>query len=352
MLAIPVTLPPAAIMGYYAYRKLTVPAQVTGSYGAIDGELGWKLKANATSRYWMEDQLTGETFFDSLVHTDALGFRAAATGGTAAKGGIVAIGDSWTFGYAVNYEESFPSRLGQILGQPVVNMGVPAYGSAQVILLFERYLRELEPKAVVHLNLGLWNRSLCHGETPPAYILKPCFWWNPATRAIELIAPRPGYVENMAAKGIYPGGWLTAGNATWSYYLISRPIARAKQFLTAAGLMPGHRSEYDADPVLAPKAIAYTLRRMGDLARQHGFAFVLADPPGDYAQAYSELAAEYENSLYYFSQERWRDEIGAPASRLPAHERRVPQDGHFGPGMNRLIAEALGQYLKPLLAQP
>lgn len=329
-----------------------MPANVVGSYGEIDDQLGWKLKPNATSRYWMTNKMTGEIFFDSLVHTNVLGFRATSTGGMAPKGGIVAIGDSWTFGYAVDYEESFPAHLGQILGQPVVNMGVPAYGSAQVIHLLERYLNELKPKIVVHLNLGLWNRSLCHGETRPAHILKPCFWWNPATRAIELIAPRPGYVENMAAKGIYPGGWLTAGNATWSYYLISRPIARAKQFLTAAGLMPGHRSEYDADPVLAPKAIAYTLRRMGDLARQHGFAFVLADPPGDYAQAYSELAAEYENSLYYFSQERWRDEIGAPASRLPAHERRVPQDGHFGPGMNRLIAEALGQYLKPLLAQP
>lgn len=352
MLAIPLALPPATVMGYYAYRKLTVPTQITGSYGAIDGELGWKLRANATSRYWMTNKLTGETFFDSLVHTDPQGFRAASTGGTVARDAIVAVGDSWTFGYAVDYEESFPAYMGQILGQPVVNMGVPAYGSAQAILLLERYLSEIKPRIVVHLNNGLWSRSLCHGKTHPAHILKPCFWWNPATRAIELIVPRPGYVEEMAAKGVYPGGWLTAGNSTWSYYLISRPIARAKQFLTLAGLMPGHRSEYDADPVLAPKAIAYTLRRMGELARQHGFAFVLADPQGDYAQAFSELAAEFENSLYYFSQERWRGEIGAPASRLPEHEQRVPQDGHFGPGMNRLIAEALSRYLKPLLVQP
>ncbi len=145
MLAIPVTLPPAGIMGYYAYRKLTVPANSVGSYGEVDGQLGWKLKPNATSRYWMTNKLTGETFFDSLVHTNALGFRATSTGGMAPKGGIVAIGDSWTFGYAVNYEESFPAHLGQILGQPVVNMGVPAYGSAQAVLLFERYLRELKP---------------------------------------------------------------------------------------------------------------------------------------------------------------------------------------------------------------
>jgi lysophospholipase L1-like esterase len=352
MLAIPLALPPAGVIGYYAYKKLTAPSNVVGSYGEIDGELGWKLKPNATSRYWMTNKLTGETFFDSLVHTNALGFRAASTGGMAPKEGIVAIGDSWTFGYAVNYEESFPARLGQVLGQPVVNLGVPAYGSAQTVLLFERYLPELEPKAVVHLNLGLWNRSLCHGETPPAYILKPCFWWNPAAEKIELIAPRPGYVESMAAKGVYPGGWLTAGNSTWSYYLISRPITKVKQFLTAAGLLPGHRSEYDTDPVLTPRALAYTLRRMGELARRHGFVFVLADPRGDYAQAYSELAAEYKNSVFYFSPERWQDEIGAPAMRLPVHQRRVPKDGHFGPGKNRLIAEALARFLKPLLAQP
>lgn len=352
MLAITVMLPIAAVLGYYSYRKLTAPAQVSGPYGEIDGELGWKLKPNATSRYWMEDKITGETIFDSRVYTNAQGFRDAMVGGSAPTGAIVAIGDSWTFGYAVNYDQSFPGQLERVLGAPVVNMAVPAYGSAQVILLLERYVSELEPRVVVHLNLGLWNRSLCHGETRPDHILKPCFWWNPATRAIDLIAPRSGYVERLAAKGVYPGGWLTAGNSTWSYYLISRPIAKARQLLTAAGLMPGHRSEYDTDPVLAPKAITYTLRRMGDLARQHGFAFVLADPPGDYARAYSELAAGYENSLYYFSRERWRDEIGAPASRLPAHDRRVPQDGHFGPGMNRLIAEALSQYLEPLLVQP
>lgn len=349
MLAIPVTLPLATVLGYYAYKKLTSPMNVTGSYGQIDGQLGWRLKPNATSRYWMQNELSGETLFESLVYTNAQGFRAASTGGTAPSGAIVAVGDSWTFGYAVNYDQSFPAQLEKILSEPVVNMAIPAYGSAQVILLLERHLSELKPKVVVHLNLGLWERSLCHGVTLPDHILKPCFWWNPATAEIELIAPRPGYVDAMAAKGVYPGGWLTAGNATWSYYLISRPIAKVKQLLTVSGLMAGHQSEYDVDPVLAPKANMFTLRRMGDLARRHGFRFVLLDPPGDYAAAYSALAKDYQDSLYYFPPETWHDEIKQPASRLPENERRVPEDGHFGSGMNRLIAEALGRYLKPML---
>ena len=352
MLAITVMLPIAAVLGYYSYRKLTVPAQVSGSYGEIDGELGWKLKPNATSRYWMEDKITGKTIFDARVYTNAQGFRDATVGGSAPTGAIVAIGDSWTFGYAVNYEQSFPGQLEKILGAPVVNMAVPAYGTAQVILLLERYVSELKPRVVVHLNLGLWNRSLCHGETRPDHILKPCFWWNPATQEIELIAPRPGYVEDMAAKGVYPGGWLTAGNSSWSYYLISRPVAKVKQYLTVTGLMPGHRSEYDDDPVLAPKALTSALRRMGELARRHDLTFVLVDPPGHYSRAYHEIAPEYGIRLSYVSPDIWKQEVGNPASGLPANEQRVPGDGHFAPGMNRIIAQALSRHLRPLLARP
>lgn len=343
VLSIPVLVSVIAVMGYYGYKKVSAPATNEGSYGQIDGELGWVLKPGSRSRYYMTDRVTGVSYFDSTVYTNAAGFRAPGLDADVPSGGVVAIGDSWTFGYAVDYDETYPAQLEELAGRDVVNMGVPAYGSAQVLLLLERFLEQLRPTYVVHLNLGLWNRSLCHGDTQPRYILKPCFWWNSDLGKIELVAPRAGYVEASAAKGVLPGGWLTAGNSSWAYYLVSRPVAKLKQTLTAAGLMPGHRSEYDADPFVGPRALEFTLERLMELAIQYDFTLVLVDPPGDYAAARDKLAGALSPRLAYISLADWAEEIATPAAGLDPADRRIPKDGHYGPGMNRLIAEAVAR---------
>ncbi len=344
MLSVPVLVPVVAVWSYYGYQKVSAPATNEGSYGQIDGELGWILKPGSRSRYYMTDRVTGAAYFDSTVYTNAAGFRAPRPdAAAAAPGGVLAIGDSWTFGYAVDYDESYPAQLERLLGRDVVNMGVPAYGSAQVLLLLERHIEQLRPTHVIHLNLGLWNRSLCHGDTRPQHILKPCFWWNSDPGEVELVAPREGYVEGFAAKGVLPGGWLTAGNDSWAYYLVSRPAAKLKQSLTAAGLMPGHRSEYDADPILGQRALEFTLDRLAELAARHDFTLVLVDPPGDYAAARDKLAGALGPQLAYISPADWAEEVDRPASALVPADRTIPKDGHYGPGMNRLIAEVVAR---------
>jgi len=345
-LGIVVFVPIFMVLSYYSYKKLTLPAQHEGSYSQIDDVLGWRLKANSTSRYWMNNKLTGEKYFDSKVFINNDGFRDSKISNLAPKNAVVAIGDSWTFGYAVDYKESFPAHLEILLNKPVVNMGVPAYGSAQAILLFEQYINSIKPKIVIHLNHGLWNRSLCHGEKRPIYILKPCFWLNPNVNEIELISPAKGYVKEMAEKGVYPGGWLTAGNNTWSYYLISRPVARLKQLMAVIGLIPGHQSEYDKDPYLKPLVMTYTLKRISDLADNYNFKFILIDPPGDYAEAFERLTLnDNKKNVYYFSSDQWDKYVENPVKKLLPNDRRVPKDGHYGTGMNKIIAEAIQKYL-------
>lgn len=351
MLAIPLVTPPAAVVAYYAYKKLAEPTESSGSYGVIDSELGWRLKPNATARYWMRDRISGGTVFDSRIHTDRSGFRAAEPGGATPADAIVAIGDSWTFGYAVNYEDTYPAQLAESLGRPVVNMGVPAYGSAQMVLLFERYVRELRPKIVIYLDLGMWQRSLCHGAERPRHILKPCFWRDPASQEMFIVTPQPDYVRTMAARNVYPGGWLTAGNMSWGYYLISRPVTKAKQLLTMAGLLPGHQSEYDSDQALGRQAAGYTLKRLGDLARRYDFKLVVVDLTGNYDEACREAVPLLKNQLSCFPRERWLREVAEPASRLPQHENTVPKDGHFARGTNGLIARSLARYLAPVLSE-
>ena len=109
----------------------------------------------------------------------------------------------------------------------------------------------------------------------------------------------------MASRGVYPGGWLTAGNSTWAYYLVSRPITKIKQLLTAVGLFPGHQTEYDNDPLLGALARKHELNRYLDLARRHGFMFLLVDPYGNYAEAARELQGTYGKELSYFTFEKW-----------------------------------------------
>ena len=72
---------------------------------------------------------------------------------------ILAIGDSWTFGYCVNFEETYPFFLENSLRIPVTNLGVPAYGSGSTYGLFKRHVEKLKPKIVVYFSIGLWERS-------------------------------------------------------------------------------------------------------------------------------------------------------------------------------------------------
>lgn len=339
MAAIPLLALVALPVGYYAVQMFLYPYEYCGPYGEVDAELGWRLSPDATSCMSMGNRLTGETYFTSRIATNADGFRTAAAGGPTPKGAVLAAGDSWTFGYAVDYEETFPHHLAEMSGRPVVNMGVPAYGTAQVLGLLERHAGRLAPQAVVFFTQGLWERSVCEAGARPETILKPCF--RPAAGGgVETITPAPGRVARQARRGVYPGGFLTAGHTGWRYFLVSRPWALATGALdrlreTVAG----------GEETPRPAIFAHVLDRFLGLAEAHGFAFILLDPTGYYAEAVAALDEARRGRLSYMGPEAWRAEVAAPARRLPPDEVRVPRDGHYAGPMNRLIAAAVHRRL-------
>jgi hypothetical protein len=51
---------------------------------------------------------------------------------------VIALGDSYTMGWGVRQDESFPQILEQRLAQPVLNAGVSSYGTAREALLLRR----------------------------------------------------------------------------------------------------------------------------------------------------------------------------------------------------------------------
>ena len=125
-----------AFWRFYLNRR-SAPANV------YDQVLGWGFAANARGRHVGAD-------FDVEVRTDSRGRRTA--GGDPAFSGrpiVVFAGDSITFGWGVEVEQSFPSIIGQRLDIEVVNLGVSGYGTDQQYLKLRRDGLPLAPAAVV-----------------------------------------------------------------------------------------------------------------------------------------------------------------------------------------------------------
>ncbi|MGD8495762.1 MAG: hypothetical protein PVF05_06185, partial [Gemmatimonadales bacterium] len=70
--------------------------------------------------------------------TDAHGFRNQTPIGAA---DIFALGDSFTFGWAVDAEDSWVGELQQALGRPIYNLGIPGTSPKQELELLEYVLR-------------------------------------------------------------------------------------------------------------------------------------------------------------------------------------------------------------------
>ena len=121
------------------------------------------------------------------VTTNAFGLRGAElpTGRTPGVRRVVALGDSFTFGDAVEAEEAWPARLetrlnrGPVPGRwQVVNAGIPGHGTGQQLLLSRMLEERLRPDVVV-LGFTVVNDlldNLCIEEasyTPKSGV--PCF---------------------------------------------------------------------------------------------------------------------------------------------------------------------------------
>ncbi len=101
---------------------------------------------------------------------------------------VVALGDSFTFGWGVEKEQSFPAQLEAILrqragpdGVEVINAGMVGSGTAEQAIYYDVYLKDFHPQAVVLLlNLADLDDD----------IAKPLFALNNKGEVERL--PRPG----------------------------------------------------------------------------------------------------------------------------------------------------------------
>jgi hypothetical protein len=123
------------------------------SYLAYDDRLGWSPAHDRTSD-------------DGLYSSSAEGIRSPRPGmtmlepppppGAPAPYRIALVGDSYTFGLDVRYEDTWGHQLEGLLGGcvQVRNFGVPGYGVDQAVLRYERDARPWEPDAVILSPIG------------------------------------------------------------------------------------------------------------------------------------------------------------------------------------------------------
>jgi hypothetical protein len=116
----------------------------------FDDRLGWAYRSNRRSD-------------KGLYCTKELGIRGSCNDGTSSNRvdeyRIALVGNSFTFGQEVPYEESWGGRLEESLGPDVrvLNFGVTGYSVAQAFLRYERDVRPTHPDVVI---LGFINDDL------------------------------------------------------------------------------------------------------------------------------------------------------------------------------------------------
>lgn len=341
MLALPAVLAVVAVQGFYLYGFVTFETDFCGSFAALDGEIGWVLAPGTESCISGTDPQTGVPAYHSTVFVNADGARAASVDSATPVGGLLAIGDSWTFGFGIDWAETFAASLTRDHGLPTALFASPAYSGAQALLLGERAAVRVKPHTIVYLELGFWGRAVCTGDEVPSGILKPCYWVGQDGVA-HLIVPPPGEVEAKARFGLLPGGMVGAGEKTLTYFQISRPIAKARQFLVRLGLRSGFGDDFA--PVGMPDDLAAIRRahyeKLAALAERHGAQLLLIDP--------QEVYREYvdRSAVRYIGAADWQQAVADPMGDLPPAEAQVPVDGHYGPGTHRLIADMIAAALR------
>ncbi len=353
MLSIPLLAVILSFSAYLGFKKLTFSYGYCGSYGQFDDELGWRLKPDASSCFSLKNQLAGVVYFDTKIFTNSGGFRDGAVGRPVPANAVMTIGDSWVFGYGVDHEQSFPSSLSQALGAPVINAGIPAYGSGSNLLLAARNAAQYRPSVVIYHTRGMHTRSLCSQAEAEATLV-PCFTFDPKDNRVALIKPRPGAVAQAVSHNVYPGGSLTAGYDSLIRFMLFVRIPEVTREIMHRVLAPfglGGRAEPAFDDKHIGAVLEFELREYRRLSEQHGFAFVLVDPVGTYGSAFAAVFGDRPPGAVYLGPADWQRGVSSKVRSLSESEAWVPMDGHYGPGQNRIVGEFLAGVLRERLPE-
>ena len=135
--------------------RVTLPYDVSRSKEAesyfesmlVDKDGHRQLKPSKATR------LTGMKGIDFKVSTNSNGFRGAELVKNSSNKKIIFVGDSFTFGYGVDNDQTYPYHISkplEKLGYDVINAGVSGWGGAEQLKFISSKAKKYSPSVIVH----------------------------------------------------------------------------------------------------------------------------------------------------------------------------------------------------------
>ncbi|HLN87697.1 MAG TPA: GDSL-type esterase/lipase family protein [Candidatus Limnocylindrales bacterium] len=109
-----------------------------------DSELLFKIRPNYDA---VVDHPDYHVRVKTHLNLDGIGFRGGNSGGPA---WAAAVGDSFTFGVGVEQEDTWVYLLSKALSREIINLGIPAQGPAQYTRVLKHYALPIRPKVVFY----------------------------------------------------------------------------------------------------------------------------------------------------------------------------------------------------------
>ncbi|MEO0479059.1 MAG: GDSL-type esterase/lipase family protein [Planctomycetota bacterium] len=269
-----------------------------------DPLLGWVYRPGAEARHRTDE-------FNVSIRIGPEGFRGG-LGPDSVSPQVVALGDSFTFGWGVELEQTFPARLAAALGSRVWNLGISGQAPDQHLLMLRERLPGLlagraSPEVILvnfcRNDLDEVLRSEVYGAAKPRYRLGA---------AGELVGPERPQV-----------GWLTRNSQFF------RSIRK-----WAVNWAVGRPAE--VEPELARATVLALYRGLASAAADSGAALVLFHEGAPWL---SDALEGVPNLYVHDLGPALAGNSGGPAVRFPS-------DGHWTARGHELVARSLLEFCR------
>jgi hypothetical protein len=280
----------------WALDHLAAGTATFPGYARYDPELGWTMKPNLVDPKWRTNSVG--------MHS----YREFTEERVPGRPRILLIGNSYTFGFEIDYEHAFHSVLERELlpDWEVLNFAVPGYGPDQILLMYEKMGARYRPDVAV---FGFYVRGFFRISSSFRSYAKPFFVLNSRQKlelqGVPVISPQALFAKYASGKRRI-GGWdrsyllatlgsrvtraierrrITADDESWA--LMGAILRRFSHAMTEAGSQP-FLLIIPARPATHPDSVYEDLERLAlaearelslpSLSLQEGFSADSAAP--------------------------------------------------------------------------